>query len=139
MAQMDSLTKQLNMAFTRLNDELASLSSGIVFVQIRNNVIGKFGIRHDPFETSHTRPFMAAAGMSEAQRNDFRRMAVQALSHKVGWTHGEIQFEFAIRQGKLRLSITFESNYNMANLLPKFEIGGGPSWNNSNEFEVEGA
>ena len=130
----EALTKQLNMVFGKLNEELAGLTSGIVFIQIRNNVIGKFGIRHDPFETSKTSPFQGNNGMTETQRNDFRRMAVQALRHKVGWTHGEIQFEFAVRQGKLRLSITFESNYNMANLLPKFELTG---WGGSGE--VEGA
>lgn len=134
MEMSEALTKQLNMAFGKMNDELSGLTSGIVFVQIRNNVIGKFGIRHDPFETSKTRPFEGSGGMTELQRNDFRRMAIQSLKHKVGWTHGEIQFEFAIRQGKLRLSVTFESNYNMASLLPKFELGGG--WNAG---EVEGA
>jgi hypothetical protein len=127
-AEPESLTTQLNLAFGQLSDELANLSSGIVFVQIRNNVIGKFGIRHDPFETSKTRPFQSSGGLSELQRNDFRRMAIQALNHKVGWTHGEIQFEFAIRQGKLRLSIAFESNYNMSSILPKFELS---RWNNS--------
>ncbi len=134
MTEPGSLTKQLNIVFGKLGEELANMSSGIVFVQIRNNVIGKFGIRHDPFETSNTRPFQGMNGMSETQRNEFRRMAIQALNHKVGWTHGEIQFEFAIRQSKLRLSITFESNYNMSNLLPKFEMTG---WSNSGE--VEGA
>jgi len=137
MEMSEGLTKQLNMVFGKLNEELANLSSGIVFVQIRNNVIGKFGIRHDPFETSKTRPFQGTTGLTETQRNDFRRMAIQALTHKVGWTHGEIQFEFAVRQGKLRLSITFESNYNMASLLPKFDVGGG--WGNAGEREVEGA
>ncbi|MCI3922732.1 O-methyltransferase [Paenibacillus sp. TRM 82003] len=134
MEMSESLTKQLNIVFGKLGEELSSLSSGIVFVQIRNNVIGKFGIRHDPFETSKTRPFQGGSGMNESQRNDFRRMAIQALSHKVGWTHGEILFEFAIRQGKLRLSITFESNYNMSSMLPKFELSGL-----SNSEEVGGA
>jgi len=134
MEVFDSLTRQLNMVFGKLDAELAGLTSGIVFVQIRNNVIGKFGIRHDPFETSNTRPFRGTGGMTAEQRNDFRRMAIQALKHKVGWTHGEIQFEFAIRQGKLRLSVTFESNYNLASMLPKFELGG--TWNAG---EVEGA
>jgi len=130
--ESESLIKQLNLVFGKLDDELANLSSGIVFVQIRNNEIGKFGIRHDPFETSKTSPFQGNSGMSVSQRNDFRRMAVQALRHKVGWTHGEIQFEFAVRQGKLRLSITFESNYNMANLMPKFELTG---WGGTGEME----
>lgn len=135
MGMDESLTKQLNIVFGQLNDELANLSSGIVFVQIRNNVIGKFGIRHDPFETSRTRPFQGTQGMTEVQRNDFRRMAIQALNHKVGWTHGEIQFEFAIRQGKLRLSITFESNYNMAALLPKFDVGNSNGYLSANGME----
>lgn len=134
MELTEALTKQLNIVFGKLNEELSGLSSGIVFVQIRNNVIGKFGIRHDPFETSKTKPFQGSGGLSEVQRNDFRRMALQALSHKVGWTHGEIQFEFAVRQGKLRLSIAFESNYNLSSLLPKFELGG-----NLRAGEVEGA
>lgn len=132
MQACDTLTKQLNLVFGELSEELASLTSGIVFVQIRNNVIGKFGIRHDPFETSKTTPFRGSGGLTPTQINDFRRMAVQALNHKTGWTHGEIQFEFAVRQGKLRLSITFESNYNMANLLPKFELTG---WNKPNGME----
>jgi hypothetical protein len=135
MELSESLTKQLNIVFGKLGSELTSLSSGIVFVQIRNNEVGKFGIRHDPFETSKTRPFQGSGGMTEAQRNDFRRMAIQALSHKVGWTHGEIQFEFAVRQGKLRLSIMFESNYNMSSLLPKFEISG----NTVKSGEIDGA
>ncbi len=134
MAEQVSLSRQLNLAFEQLSHELKYLSSGIVFVQIRDNTIGKYGVRHDPFETSRTAPFQATAGLTETQRNDFRRMAVQALEHKKGWTHGEIQFEFAVRKGKLRLSITFESNYNMSKLIPNFGFNG---WSGSNE--VEGA
>lgn len=136
MDASEALAKQLNIVFGKLDEELAGLTSGIVFVQIRNNVIGKFGIRHDPFETSKTSPFEGNGGMTAEQRNDFRRMAIHSLKHKVGWTHGEIQFEFAIRKGKLRLSVTFESNYNMSNLLPKFDLGSG--WN-AGEMEGAGA
>ena len=50
MAISEALTKQLNIVFTSLDKELAGLTSGIVFIQIRNNVIGKFGIRHDPLD-----------------------------------------------------------------------------------------
>ena len=52
MKDGESLIKQLNIVFLQIEDELTNLSSGIIFIQIRNNMIGKFGIRHDPFETS---------------------------------------------------------------------------------------
>lgn len=43
-----SLARQLDLVFKELDHELSGLDSGVVFVQIRNNVIGKFGIRHNP-------------------------------------------------------------------------------------------
>ncbi|GJM81033.1 hypothetical protein HMSSN139_35290 [Paenibacillus sp. HMSSN-139] len=44
-------------------------------------------------------------------------MAVQALQFKRYWTHGEISYEFALRQGTVVVDAVMESNYNMANLL----------------------
>jgi hypothetical protein len=127
MKDGESLIKQLNIVFLQIDDELGNLASGIIFVQIRNNMIGKFGIRHDPFETSKsTVPLQQSHGLSELQRNELRRLAVLSLYRKVGWTHGEIQFEFALRQGKVSMSITFESNYNMSNLLSKYGMSGWP-------------
>jgi hypothetical protein len=125
MKDGESLIKQLNIVFLQIDDELGNLTSGIIFVQIRNNMIGKFGIRHDPFETSKSSgSFQQSHGLSELQRNELRRLSVQCLYRKVGWTHGEIQFEFALRQGKVSMSTTFESNYNMSNLLPKYGTSG---------------
>lgn len=43
-----SLARQIDLVFKELQEELSGLTSGIVFVQIRNNIIGKFGIRHNP-------------------------------------------------------------------------------------------
>lgn len=43
-----SLARQMDMVFKELQEELSGLTSGTVFVQIRNNMIGKFGIRHNP-------------------------------------------------------------------------------------------
>lgn len=43
-----SLARQMDLVFRELQEELSGLSSGTVFVQIRNNTIGKFGIRHHP-------------------------------------------------------------------------------------------
>lgn len=113
------LSKQLDIAFREIKDELSHLSSGIVFIQIRNNVIGKFGIKHYPVESKAGVLQEEEGGMSEANQQIFRRMAVDSLRHKKSWTHGEIQFEFALKHNVLHASVQFESNYNMANLFMK--------------------
>jgi hypothetical protein len=40
------LAKQVEIVFREIQNELQQLSSGIIFMQIRNNVIGKFGASH---------------------------------------------------------------------------------------------
>ena len=42
-----SLARQVDLVFKELEAELRGMTSGTVFIQIRNNAIGKFGIRHD--------------------------------------------------------------------------------------------
>ncbi|MFB6365583.1 O-methyltransferase [Paenibacillus elgii] len=110
------LARQLDLVFRELREELAQLTSGTVFVQIRNNMVGKFGIRHFPLESKGAEIKMAERGLSESQQLSFRQTALESLKLK-RWTHGEIQFEFAMRQDLLCTSVTFESNYNMANLV----------------------
>lgn len=39
-----SLARQIDIVFRQISDELAFLSSGTVFIQIRNNLVGKFGV-----------------------------------------------------------------------------------------------
>jgi hypothetical protein len=39
-----TLARQIDIVFREIKEELALLTSGTVFVQIRNNVIGKFGV-----------------------------------------------------------------------------------------------
>ncbi|KEQ21857.1 hypothetical protein [Paenibacillus tyrfis] len=110
------LARQLDLVFRELKEELAQLTSGTVFVQIRNNMVGKFGIRHFPLESKGTEIKMAERGLSDSHQLSFRQTALESLKLK-RWTHGEIQFEFAMRQDLLCTSVTFESNYNMANLV----------------------
>lgn len=113
-----SLARQLDMVFKELQQELSELSSGTIFVQIRNNVIGKFGVRHLPFEgTDGQVALKAAPGLTDIQQRSLRKMALDALKYKTKWTHGEINFDFTVRQNKLCTSVQFESNYNMSNLL----------------------
>lgn len=113
------LIRQLDMVFRELNDELAHLSSGIIFVHIRNNAIGKFGIRHDPIQVKGNGFQTDGKGLSEMHRVAFRQLALESLKYKTNWTHGEIQFEFALQNNSLIASVQFESNYNMSNLLSR--------------------
>jgi hypothetical protein len=111
------LVRQIDTVFKELVDELSYLSSGMIFVQIRNNMVGKFGVRHDPIQGQDVLMKGYRSGLSEQQQHAFRQMALESLQFKKGWTHGEILFDFAIRSNKLITSVQFESNYNMANLF----------------------
>ena len=45
-----SLARQVNLAFEKLGGELTGMSAGTIVLQIRENRIGKFGIRYLPQE-----------------------------------------------------------------------------------------
>ncbi|MGN7358782.1 O-methyltransferase [Paenibacillus sp. SAF-054] len=115
-----SLARQLDMVFKELEEELSGLSSGTVFVQIRNNTIGKFGIRHNPLEGRNGELRVEDPGLTAVQYASFRIMALESLKHKRHWTHGEISYEFAVRQGMIVVDAILESNYNMANLMIRY-------------------
>lgn len=115
-----SLARQLDMVFKELEPELSGLTSGTVFVQIRNNVVGKFGIRHNPIAGRNGRFSDTDCGLNTEQRASFRSMAIESLEFKKSWTHGEISYEFALRQDTLVVDATLESNYNMANLMIRY-------------------
>lgn len=115
-----SLARQLDLVFKELQEELSGLSSGTVFVQIRNNVIGKFGIRHNPLAGRGGVFNEEEGGMNAVQQASFRVMALESLKYKRRWTHGEISYEFALRQGMVIVDATLESNYNMANLMIRY-------------------
>lgn len=112
------LPRQVDIVFQQIFDELLHLSSGIVFLHIRNNIVGKFGIRHEPIDSKNgfVKP---SRGLTEHEIHAFRKMAIQSLQHKGNWTHGEILFEFAVKNDILVSSVQFESSYNMANILIK--------------------
>jgi hypothetical protein len=113
-----SLARQIDVVFKQIRQELSQLSSGTVFIQIRNNVVGKFGVRHLPIESLDEKMEVQKKGLSDTQYRSFRQMALDALKYKSGWTHGEMIFDFTTRQNLLCTSVQFESNYNMAALLP---------------------
>ncbi|MDF2959275.1 MAG: hypothetical protein K0S39_1010 [Paenibacillus sp.] len=110
------LARQLEIVFREIKEELAQLTSGTVFVQIRNNVVGKFGVRAFPIESKGSQLQKMEKGLSDPELQSFRMTAMESLKLK-HWSHGEIQFEFAKRQDKLCTSVVFESNYNMASVI----------------------
>jgi hypothetical protein len=120
MMQLEQLplARQVEVVFRMMKEELTHLSSGTVFIQIRNNVIGKFGIRHLPMESKGGEIRKSEAGLTETQIQAFRNIAIESLKYK-HWTHGEILYDFTIKQNTLHASIQFESNYNLASLSLK--------------------
>lgn len=118
-----SLPRQLDLVFKELQEELSGLSSGIVFVQIRNNLIGKFGIRHNPLPGRSGTFAEEKQGLTAEQQASFRSMALESLKYKRRWTHGEISYEFAVSQGIIMVDAVLESNYNMANLMIRYPRG----------------
>lgn len=112
-----SLARQVDMVFKELEEELSGMTSGTVFIQIRNNAIGKFGIRHNPIAGRNGQLSEEDRGLTNQQLKSFRAMAIEALRFKRYWTHGEISYEFALRQDTIIVDAILESNYNMANLM----------------------
>jgi hypothetical protein len=112
-----SLARQVDLAFWKMKDELCQLSSGTIMMQIRNNAIGKFGIRHLPLENKGGHLLLnEQRGLSETQFVLFKGMAIDSLRYKKNWTHGEIMYDFTVKSDSLIVSAQFESNYNMSNL-----------------------
>ena len=71
--QQLSLARQLDLVFREISDELAHMSSGCVFIQIRNDMIGKFGVRHEPLDTSSAEEVKKQKGLNEQQRYAFQK------------------------------------------------------------------
>lgn len=120
-----SLARQLDLVFRELREELSGVTSGIVFVQIRNDLVGKFGIRHNPLPGRSGTFLEKEEGLTPEQYASFRLMALESLKFKRRWTHGEISFEFAVKQGIVMVDAVLESNYNMANLMIRYPRSAG--------------
>ncbi|MFB9327583.1 O-methyltransferase [Paenibacillus aurantiacus] len=112
------LARQMDYAFRQMESELIHSAAGTVTIQIRNDVIGKYGICHNPIESRNgvIEEESSESGLKADQVLAFRKLALDALQYKRGWTHGEIRFDFSVRKGSWSAGITFESNYNMANI-----------------------
>ncbi|MDF2838286.1 MAG: hypothetical protein K0Q63_3926 [Paenibacillus sp.] len=118
LEQRIPLARQVDVALEKLGNELKGMSAGTIVLQIRDDAVGRFGIRHLPVDCVGKE--QGANGLSAEQVLELRRLAVQALRHKTSWTHGEISYDFVLKQGRVFVSVQFESNYNMANVLFRY-------------------
>lgn len=117
------LARQVDYVFRQLEEELTGAEGGTVTIQIRNNAVGKFGVRHLPIEVCNGQIRNTGRGLTEEQVASFRKMAVEALRMKRSWTHGEIAYDFAVRGGTQgwSASVLYESNYNSSNWMFRYQ------------------
>jgi len=120
------LARQIDYVFRQLEEELLHSVAGTVIIHIRNNTVGKYGVRHNPIESRNGKlgdKSEKESGMTAEQVQAFRTMAVDSLKLKRNWTHGEISFDFSVRSGSetWSASISFESNYNLANGMFRYQ------------------
>ncbi|QAY68189.1 O-methyltransferase [Paenibacillus protaetiae] len=111
------LARQIDFVFRQLEKELTNAAAGTVMIHIRNNAIGKFGLKNNPIESRNGKLETAEKGMTPKQVQAFRQLAIDALKLRRDWTHGEILYDFSVRpnQDSWSASISYESNYNMSN------------------------
>lgn len=112
-----SLARQLDFVFRQLEPELTGAIAGTVLIHVRNNAVGKFGIKHHPIEMKEGEISSIGSGMSKENIQQFRSLAIDALQYKTNWTHGEILYDFAVKSkpNSWSASVLYESNYNMSN------------------------
>lgn len=110
-----TLERQLETAFKQLQQELSQMVSGTIIVQIRDNNVGRFGIRTIPLEETNDQVELKKQGLSEYQQRSLLLQAIEALKHMKNWSHGEICFNFLLQNNNLHVNVQFESKYNMSN------------------------
>ncbi|OMF22219.1 O-methyltransferase [Paenibacillus sp. FSL H8-0548] len=117
--QMDSvsLARQVEFVFRQLEGELTNATAGTVLINIRNNAVGKFGVKHHPIESKNGKLESMDKGLTALQVQAFKQLAIESLKYRKDWTHGEILYDFSVRSSanSWSASVLFESNYNMAN------------------------
>ncbi|CAM4318912.1 hypothetical protein FHS16_000795 [Paenibacillus endophyticus] len=130
-----SLARQVEFVFRQLEGELTNATAGTVLIHIRNNAVGKFGIRHHPIESKNGKFEVEDKGLSSLQVQAFKQMAIESLKFRKEWTHGEILYDFSVRpsSNSWSASILFESNYNMANWNSRFYPKRNDLWDNNRQ------
>lgn len=104
------LPVQVEMIFQDLQDELCGLSAGTVFLQIRNEKVDQYGVRHR-MECRKERQgdgHYPLGSVSPEQAALFKDMAAELVGRKHGsWSMGTISYKFSIKRGVLSVSVHF--------------------------------
>jgi len=116
LADQKGLAKQIEFVFHQLENELTGAIAGTVLIHVRNNIVGKFGVKHHPIHIEHNKVNSEQYGLTKEQVRRFKALAIEALKMKRNWTHGEILYDFSVKNNNnWSASVLYESNYNMAN------------------------
>lgn len=108
------LARQIDLVFKQLEQELIGAFAGTILLQIRNNTIGKFGVKHHPIFLKENEVVAETSGLTAEQVRSFKNLAIEALKLKRNWTHGEILYDFSVKCNRKgwSASVLYESNYN---------------------------
>lgn len=103
------LPVQVDMVIQDLTEELCGLSAGTVFLQIRNEMVATYGLRHrlENRIAQESDGRFHPAGVSAHHIQLFREMASELVSRKSNWNRGTVSYKFSIRQGSLHVSANF--------------------------------
>jgi len=118
-----SLARQVDFVFRQLENELTNTEAGTVLIHVRNNAVGKFGLKHHPIEVKNGIVEAGRKGLSSTQVKAFRDIAIDALKLRSNWSHGEIMYDYSVKPNSntWSASILYESNYNMSTWQTRFK------------------
>ena len=76
------LARQIDYVFRQLETELTHASAGTVLIHIRNNTVGKYGIRHNPIELKKPSSTLPLKGSHPLKSMNFARWRLKRSSTK---------------------------------------------------------
>ncbi len=104
-----SLEKKLEVVFDELVEDLSIVSSGILFIHIRDNRVVSFGVRQRPEQEKGDQIIQPdRMGLSPVHQNSFRCMAIEVFKKREHWTDGEMLFPFRVQARTLMASAQYK-------------------------------
>lgn len=100
------LAHQVDMVLLDLYEELKGIPGGTIMMEIRNETVGLFGVRH--FIIDEKDPRGKRSQPDVCHLDAFRELAVSAVKRNKEWSRGELTFTFSMVKGKFGASIHFE-------------------------------
>jgi hypothetical protein len=109
MIEPSSLEKKLEVVFDELVEDLSVVTSGILFIHIRDNRVASFGVRQRTEAEKGDQIIQPdRIGLSPVHQNSFRSMAIEVFKRKQVWLDGEMLFPFTVHARTLRASAQYK-------------------------------